>query len=267
MSVRNPNAATWRRPLLAVGVSVLGLLLGGVLSIAAGFAIRALLGGLPILTIVVLSLVLTQGIAFGGVALLYLRYRGLDTGFVPVRTPSVSDLGWIVGGYVLTFAAVGVGVAIVISLGLQPASNQIGEIGAQDPTVLLALVPLSFLLIGPGEELLFRGVVQGTFREVLRPVPAIVLASAVFAAVHFVALTGTAQGRLVTIAVLFLPSLVFGTAYERTNNLVVPAVIHGAYNATLFSMAYFAFQMGSPPPGVIASRFGAVVDQLLVGFA
>ncbi|MFB6300564.1 MAG: lysostaphin resistance A-like protein [Halobacteriales archaeon] len=251
MSVRNVDTAAWRRPLLAVGVCLLGLLVGGGLSIAAGFALRALVGGLPILLLVVLSLVLTQGIAFGGVALLYLRYRGLGAEFVPVRTPSVSELGWIVGGYVLAFAAVGVGVAIVITAGLEPASNQIGEIGARDPTVLLALIPLSFLLIGPGEELLFRGVVQGTFREILRPVPAIVLASAVFAAVHFVALTGSAQGRLVTIAVLFLPSLVFGTAYERTDNIVVPAVIHGAYNATLFAMAYLAFQMGSPPTGAV----------------
>ena len=30
----------------------------------------------------------------------------------------------------------------------------------------------------------------------------------------------------------------FGTLYELTDNIVVPALIHGAYNATLFSLLY-----------------------------
>ncbi len=35
----------------------------------------------------------------------------------------------------------------------------------ENPDVLLLLIPASFLLIGPGEELLFRGVVQGRLRD------------------------------------------------------------------------------------------------------
>jgi membrane protease YdiL (CAAX protease family) len=109
----------------------------------------------------------------------------------------------------------------------------------------LALVPLSFLLIGPGEELLFRGVVQGRLRQAFSPIAAVVIASAIFAAVHVVALSGSAGGRAVTVGVLFLPSLVFGAAYERTGNLVVPSLIHGGYNATLFGLFYLSLTMGS----------------------
>jgi hypothetical protein len=130
----------------------------------------------------------------------------------------------------------------------------VAEIGFQNPEVLLLLVPASFLLIGPGEELLFRGVVQGRIREAFGPVPGIALASAIFAAIHYFALTGGAGGRLVTIGILFLPSVVFGAAYELTDNLVVPSLIHGAYNATLFTVLYASIRlmdtMGGTPPGV-----------------
>jgi hypothetical protein len=45
------------------------------------------------------------------------------------------------------------------------------------------------------------------------------------------------------VAVLFPPSLVFGAAYELTDNLAVPALIHGAYDATLFALLYVAFRL------------------------
>jgi membrane protease YdiL (CAAX protease family) len=145
------------------------------------------------------------------------------------------------------FLAAGVGIAIVAATGVEAASNQAGELAIDNPELVLVLVPLSILLIGPGEELLFRGVVQGTLRRRFGPVVSVGLASAIFASVHFVALTGGVGGRLVTIGVLFLPSLVFGALYEHTENLVVNALVHGAYNATLFTLVYVAFELGNAP--------------------
>ena len=52
------------------------------------------------------------------------------------------------------------------------------------------------------------------------------------------------QDRAVTIAVLFIPSLVFGWAYERSENIVVPSLAHGLYNSTLFGLLYIAVTMG-----------------------
>lgn len=233
---------------LAVGVAILGLLVGGVLTFGAGAFLRAL-GIVPgIATLLVVALLLTQGVAFGGTALVYLRLRGLTLDFVPVSIPTVRDLVWIGAGYVLALLGAFGGMVLIFLLGAPAAQNQVGEIAIENPDVLLLLVPFSFLLIGPGEELLFRGIVQGTIREVLSPVPAIVIASAIFAAVHFVALSGGVGGRLVTIGVLFLPSLVFGTAYELSDNLVVPAVVHGAYNATLFAIVYVSLRFAEAAP-------------------
>lgn len=245
---RSPIAVALGSVLRAFGVAGAGLAAGILLSFLGLSLLSAAIGDLEITTIVVLTIVLTQGVAFGGTALIYVSIKNLPRSFIPVRFPSLRDVVWIVGGYVLAFLAVGSGAWIVSITDTTPASNQVGELGVQNPELLLLLVPLSFLLVGPGEELLFRGVIQGMFREVIGPVPAIVLAAAIFAGIHYVALSGGVGARLVTIAILFLPSLVFGTAYERSRNLLVPALIHGAYNATLFLGLYLAVRMGDVPP-------------------
>jgi membrane protease YdiL (CAAX protease family) len=36
---------------------------------------------------------------------------------------------------------------------------------------------------------------------------------------------------------------VFGTVYELTENIVVPALVHGFYNATLFGTLYVGTQL------------------------
>jgi len=138
---------------------------------------------------------------------------------------------------------------VLTALQAQPeTSNQAAELGLQNPELLLWLVPLSVLVIAPGEEFLFRGVVQGRLREAFPARIAIPLTAALFALVHYFSLTGGSGGRLIAIAILFLPSLVFGIAYERTQNLVVPILIHGSYNATLVLLLYVTITMFGEMP-------------------
>jgi membrane protease YdiL (CAAX protease family) len=234
---------------VALAVGILGLavafLLGAVIILPLVF-----LGiELSPLALLVISLVTGQGIAFGGVALLYLRFRGLGRKYIGVQFPAVRDIIAAAVGYLLAFVGLFVGTALVALTQVETAQNQVAQIATQNPEVLLLLIPASFVLIGPGEELLFRGVVQGRIREAFGPVPGVFLASAIFAAIHFTALTGGVGGRLATIGVLFFPSLVFGAAYEFTDNLAVPAFIHGAYNATLFTLLYIFLKTGGMPAG------------------
>jgi len=247
-----------RSLLVAVGIAVVGLVVG--LGILLGVGLAAAGAGVEFTptVLIVLSLASFQGVAFGGVALLYLRYRGVDLDYVGARLPTGRELLFAVAGYVGAFGAVIVIGTIVGLLGVETGTNQAAELGRQSPETLLLLVPASFLLIGPGEELLYRGVVQNRLRETFPPVPGIVLASAIFAAIHFVALTGGASARLVTVGILFFPSLVFGTLYELTGNITVPALVHGAYNATLFTLLYIALQYAdmageTPTPGLLAA--------------
>jgi membrane protease YdiL (CAAX protease family) len=253
LSLDESTVSSLQAVVAALVVSGLGL--GAGVALVVGLSL--LLVGLGLnpspLTLLVISLVSIQGVAFGGVALLYLRFRGRPVTSVGLRLPSVRDLLIVVAGYATAFIAAITGAIVIGITGAPAGENQVAEFASTDPSVLLWLIPASFLLIGPGEELLFRGIVQGRLRETFDRVPGVVLASALFAAVHFAALTGGTGGRLVTITILFFPALVFGAVYELTDNLVVPALVHGAYNATLFAFAYLAIRLSEsgamPEPG------------------
>jgi membrane protease YdiL (CAAX protease family) len=114
-----------------------------------------------------------------------------------------------------------------------------------NPEFIPYLIPLVFLLNAPGEELLFRGVIQKSLREHFGPAAAIVLATATFAPLHIFALIGSLQAVAVTIAGLFVPGLVFGAVYEYTENVVTPTLTHGLFNATLFASIYLVSSSGS----------------------
>ena len=232
--------------LAAVLLAATGLVGGSLVGLAAREALSALGVELTVIPRTVLSTFLLQGVAFGGLSALYLSYRDLPIReYVGVRTPDLEGWMYAVAGYVLAFvAAFSVAFVVVFLLDLSPAQNRAAELGQEDPRVFLVLVVLAFVLIGPGEELLFRGVVQNRLRETFSAPVAIVLATAIFAAVHWSSLAGPVSGRALTVTMLFVPGLVFGITYEATDNIVVPSLIHGAYNATLFTLAYLSTALG-----------------------
>ncbi|MFB6091643.1 MAG: lysostaphin resistance A-like protein [Haloquadratum sp.] len=241
-----PTGSAPRRVLRALAVAILiaavGIGTGAFLVIAAAVALESAGVSVTPLLSVVLSLTLATGVGFGGVAAGYLRYRGVGLDYVGVAVPSLWEGAYVVAGYVGALALLVVASVVISSLGVETAPNVAAEIGTEHPEVLLLLIPASFLLIGPGEELLYRGVVQNRLGEALPAPAAIVLASLIFASIHFFSLSGAPKARIVSISVLVLPTLVFGTVYELTDNIVVPALIHGTYNATLFSLLYLTLQ-------------------------
>jgi hypothetical protein len=100
-------------------------------------------------------------------------------------------------------------------------------------------------LIGPAEELFFRGAVQGNLRTAFGPVAAIGLTSLLFGTVH---ITGfLSAGVAISPAVLgslslnVLSAIVFGALYERSGNLTVPVIAHGLTNAVGFVVVFSTF--------------------------
>lgn len=79
-----------------------------------------------------------------------------------------------------------------------------------------------------------------------------------FVVVGTLALLGTAQSIVwlvvivvtlaelgfVAAATIFVISVTLGYSYALTDNLVVPTVVHGVYDATLFGLAYVALGTG-----------------------
>ncbi|PSQ39505.1 CPBP family intramembrane metalloprotease [Halobacteriales archaeon SW_12_71_31] len=226
--------------LLAFGVALVGFLA----VVPVGFVLVNVLLATGVLSpepsgveITLLGLVSLQGIAFPLVASVYLRLRGLGLDFLRVRTPSLRQLGVVVGGVVAILVLVTLSQVVVSVLGVTPAERTDQEV-LTNPEFALVGIPLMLLIVGPGEELLFRGVVQSTIRETTPAPVAIVLANVAFAPAHLLAFLGAGNslvGIVTSISLIFLPGVVFGVVYEYTDNLVVPALAHGLWNSLLLA--------------------------------
>lgn len=239
------------------GYALLGAVLVSILGIAVGFVFSGVVIfgtswlGVDLSLIALVGVVfVTTAIGFVATGTAYLSLRGISIrSYVFVRTPGFGDLLWAVGGYVAALSLVFVaGILLAIFQAEPETTNQAAELGMENPELLLWLVPLSILVVAPGEELLFRGVVQGRLREGFEANVAIPVTAALFASVHYFSLTGAAEARLMAIAILFLPSLVFGYAYERSANLLVPILIHGLYNSTLVLVLYVVIETAGNAP-------------------
>jgi membrane protease YdiL (CAAX protease family) len=118
------------------------------------------------------------------------------------------------------------------------------------------MVWVSVLIVGPAEEYLFRGFVFGGLLSFLKNrhwLALSFLSSVVFAAAHlyYAVVYGVAS------AVQFADPLTFGMAMAATyylsgGNLLVPAVIHGAYDAV-------GFLGVAASPGVAATLRGLMI--------
>jgi len=251
-SVASASGGRIRAVVVAFLVAVAGFVLGiGTIFTLSVVAALAKIRAGPVEQLF-LSLVGLQGIAFPAAAYLYLRWRGLPLSFVPARVPSGRELLVVFGGYIGVFALVlvtGTVVTVLVSAlaGTEPAPNQAGMTALENPEIIPWLIPAMLFVLGPGEELLFRGIIQGSLREKFSAPAAIVLAGLTFAPAHIPALVGSPAAVLATVTILFVPSLVFGAVYEYTDNIVVPALLHGLYNSTLLALLYAAVQSGAVP--------------------
>ncbi|SDM09102.1 hypothetical protein SAMN04487949_0810 [Halogranum gelatinilyticum] len=242
-AVATPSPARpGRRAQLRAVLVALGLVLGALLVstlVGVGVALPLILGGgfEPTSgTVLVASLFATQ-VSFVVVALLYLRRREWD---VSLSVPTTRELKWVGGGVVATVVAAFGLLALSNALGVEPVESVIEAPILANPTLLLVLAGLSIVLVAPAEELLFRGVVQGRLRRTFGAPVAVGVASLLFASIHLLNLVTVGSGAVVMVGVIFVVALVLGVAYERTGNLAVPILVHGAYNTTLFLVSFLS---------------------------
>jgi membrane protease YdiL (CAAX protease family) len=237
------RAAATEERLLALGKGVLVVVLAFLGAVVVASVADGLLRGVGLARDALAYRVLVNGAQFLGFGAGVAGYLAATDDWALVRdrlrAPSVRDAGYLaLGVVVLLGASTAIG-QVLAALGVEVAQNQVIVAGQDDPTFFLLMIPVSILLVGPFEELVFRGGLQGLLRRAWGPAPAVVLASAGFGAVHLFALGGTGS-RLTYLLVAAALGLVLGVAYERTENLLVPAGAHGLYNATLFSVQYAA---------------------------
>jgi membrane protease YdiL (CAAX protease family) len=156
---------------------------------------------------------------------------------LPFRLPTRRDARWILGGVIVMVVAEYVLTFLFFYFHVPIAQNTAALEATEHASLpmFVGLIAVSLLIVGPCEEILFRGLIQGYLRRYFSAIGAILLASFFFASAHLLALQGSPGGIRNSLLSLFALSLFLGFAYERTDTLFVPILIHGSYNAILFT--------------------------------
>lgn len=214
-----------------------GAILGASLLMQAG--VGALSGvGVPAgSTLGKLASTVLQFAAFAIVVGLFL-VGAKDRDLLSASVPDRRDVGLAVGSVVVLLAVQYGLLTLLSAVGVLPVQNRAIDPESHAPAYFLAMVVLSLLVVGPAEELLFRGAVQGLLKRAWGAWPAVVGASLLFGAVHFNVGAGSLEERLAYVAIALLLGVMLGYLYEYSENLAVPALAHGGYNAVAFGVQY-----------------------------
>ena len=213
---------------IGLGLVVAALVIGTVLSIGP-----ILVGGTSLVALVIVIVLSEAGYAIAGWVYVHQWFRES----VPIEMPTRQQFGWVIASTLLMLGiATGIG-AISTRTGIQLGRAD-QELLTGNPTMVLVLAVLSFVLIAPAEEYLFRGVIQRRLTQSMRTPAAIGVASLLFVIPHAIGYLGGIQAILLLSIVPFSLAVILGALYERCNNLSVPILAHGFYNATLFVITY-----------------------------
>jgi membrane protease YdiL (CAAX protease family) len=230
---RDPRPRTgWRTRARAIaiglGLVIAALVIGTVLSIGPILA-----GGTSLVALTAVFVLSEAGYAIAGWVYVH---QWFSEG-VPIEIPTRQQFGWVIAS-TLVMLGIATGIGVISSR----TGIQIGradqELLTGNPTMVLVLAVLSFVLIAPAEEYLFRGVIQRRLTRSMRTSAAIGVASLLFVIPHAIGYLGGIGGILLLSLAPFSLAVILGALYEKCNNLSVPILAHGFYNATLFVITY-----------------------------
>lgn len=143
-----------------------------------------------------------------------------------------------IGGAVAIITLVGalilgaISSAIMLQLGMKPEPQQAVQIlQATESVWRRALYGFVAILVAPAaEEILFRGLVYPSIKQMGFPRLALWGTSVVFAATHV---------NVMALIPLTFVALMFTLLYEKTNNLLAPVLAHSVFNAVNFALLIF----------------------------
>lgn len=181
-------------------------------------------------------------LAFAAVAVLFLIVIGEDRTFVDLDQPDRRDV---------VLVAVGTAALVCLNLGVHwlfaragvQTTSQFSPPPGIDAIAALVGLSLIFLfVVGPSEELFFRGVVQRYLDGALSRRSAYAWTSLLFAAFHLPGVAGSGGGvpqYALVGGILFAVSWTLGWLYDRSRNLLVPSLVHSLYNTIVFATLVF----------------------------
>ena len=224
---RNNSGTVGSRFGVAMGMTVTVWIWIKVVGIVLGHSPRAgplLLGEFPVIRDV--SVQILRGLLALVLTLLAVRVFDISSPlkWMGVHYPKKWDWAYIPLGVVLAFVwLIGSLVLIQTVLGLERTM-----LLTLSERVRIARVVTLLVLVGPAEEVIFHGIIQRSLEDVIGLWPAIVSGGLLFAMVH------VDPAALTLGDLLFYMSqggfgMIAGWIYARTNNLVVPALVHGIF--------------------------------------
>lgn len=144
--------------------------------------------------------------------------------WIGVRRPRKWDWAYIPLGVVLAFIwLVGSLVLIQTVLGLERTM-----LLTLSERVRIARVVTLLVLVGPAEEVIFHGIIQRSLEDVIGLWPAIVAGGMLFAITH-VDPAALALGDLLFYMAQGGFGMIAGWIYAKTDNIAVPALVHGIF--------------------------------------
>ena len=178
-----------------------------------------------------------------------------------------------------TLKGLGIGVGFfIVVVGIMFASGlyRFGAIGTDDPADIIVSF-FGFLMVGVGEEIVFRGVIFRWIDEKWGFAAALIASSLLFGLMHIFQPAATLWSSF---AIAVEAGLLLGAAYKYSGTLWLPIGIHWAWNFTqgnIFGFAVSGSDAGealiqasvSGPDILTGGAFGAEasVISLLVGLA
>jgi membrane protease YdiL (CAAX protease family) len=171
------------------------------------------------------------------IAITFLFAKQKDAKFkhLGLRKPTYKII--IIGSFValfLLFLAGGISVFEEIAFGPDPDAQFLADAILPDNNLqLITMVGISLILVGPVEELAFRGFIQRGFENSFGKINGLLIASILFGLLH--GLNSPYSVIPVTIISLFL-----GYIWQKTQgNTTATAWTHGLYDAMAIAIAYF----------------------------
>jgi membrane protease YdiL (CAAX protease family) len=160
----------------------------------------------------------------------------------------------VVGLFLVAFSSLGIELLLRYVFGIRiieesPSSDVEVLITGMDILVLILMVLMMLIIVGPCEEILFRGFMQRGLVRRLGEKWGIAITAIIFASIHLVGLFIYILNPLVFIILfiyLFAPyiaiSLMLGLMFRwRNENLIAVVITHGVYNSLTLIIAFLFF--------------------------
>jgi membrane protease YdiL (CAAX protease family) len=213
-------------------------LVGGI--ILGSFVVAFILLGLGLdyqnltFPIALISLPVNEGIILG-ITLLFAKYKGASLRDLGLKKPKPKILLLVsVAAFFLLLLAGTISVIEEFILGPDPMGEELLKVLLpRNLLQLFAIVGFSLALVGPAEELAFRGFVQRGFENSFGKTVGLLIASILFGLLH-------GLNSLRAIIPVSVVSLVLGYIWQKTDgNTTSTAWMHGLYDAMAILIAYF----------------------------